>query len=103
LYTDEAGFTRWIYPEPTAAPATAGSTRGGAGAVAFHIPRASASSPTVGGAAPTRGWISKLGRRLVRVVAWATDGIIGKTARAAAEYWETRHRPYALRAALPGA
>ncbi|MBM4422664.1 MAG: hypothetical protein FJ030_04635 [Chloroflexi bacterium] len=94
LYTDEAGMSRWIFPE-SAAP-TAEATRGGAGEVVFHLPRASAPVPPEAAAdeSQTRGPISKIGRRLVRVLAWATDDIVGKGALALAKNWEEQNRPY---------
>lgn len=94
LHTDEAGVSRWIFPEP--AP-DVGPTRGGA-EIVFHLPRASA-PPTdqTDGEAVTRGKIAKLGRRLVRVLTWATDDIIGRGALAVAQRWEEAKRPYGLR------
>lgn len=96
LYTDEAGVSRWVFPEGGAA-AAADATRGGAGEVVFHLPRDSAPTPPAAEKGATRGPISKIGRRLVRVLAWATDDIIGKGALAIASRWEEANRPYGFR------
>jgi hypothetical protein len=93
LYTDEAGMSRWIWakrgPDGRA-------TRGG-GELVFHLPRPSAPLPPTVETPKQRGLGTKLGRRLVRVLYWATDGVVGAGARKAAEYWENKRRPYAFR------
>jgi hypothetical protein len=96
LYTDEAGVSRWVWPAVRPTPAGP-ATRGGEGEIVFLLPRASASLPPPEQAPATRGPISKLGRRLVRVLVWATDSLVGFGARAVAERWEGKNRPYALR------
>jgi hypothetical protein len=102
LYSDEAGVSRWFFPEP-AEPAAAGDkSRGGAGEVVFHLPRESAPTPPDAEARESRGPLSKLGRRLVRVLSWATDDIVGAGARAVAAHWENSRRPYAFRRIGPG-
>jgi hypothetical protein len=94
LHTDEAGVSRWIFPQPST---DAASTRGGA-EIVFHLPRASAPlADQKDGEATTRGRIAKLGRRLVRVLTWATDDIVGRGALAVAQRWEEAKRPYGLR------
>jgi len=40
--------------------------------------------------------LAKIGRRLVRVVAWATEGIVGLAAQKIAAAWEGLKRPYRL-------
>jgi hypothetical protein len=93
LYSDEAGTSRWLWPEggmDIARPAT----RGGRGEVVFHLPRAGAPSPSTTEDRGTRGPISKLGRRLVRVLIWTTDSLVGRGAQAVAAYWENSHRQY---------
>jgi hypothetical protein len=95
LYADEAGVSRWIFPESVVTQP--GSARGGAGEVVFHLPRLSAPTPPAAVEGQSRGPISKLGRRLVRVFAWATDDIIGKGAFEVARRWESSRRPYAFR------
>jgi pimeloyl-ACP methyl ester carboxylesterase len=97
LYTDESGVSRWIFPEK-ANGQTDRATRGGGGEVTFHLPRQSAPTPpTTTDEQAARGPISKLGRRLVRILAWATDDIVGQGALAVATRWENARRPYALR------
>tara|TARA_R110001592_G_scaffold363372_2_gene686283 strand:- start:155543 stop:157060 length:1518 start_codon:yes stop_codon:yes gene_type:complete len=97
LYTDEAGVSRWIFPVgggTTGAPAT----RGAGGDVEFLLPRDVAPAPaTLSAETATRGVLTKLGRRLVRVLAWATKDIIGKGAMYVASRWEEEKRPYGLR------
>lgn len=93
LYTDEAGISRWILPaDPPSEAAPAGQ------AVHFHLPRESVPTPpeAAGEGPQTRGPISKLGRRLVRVLAWAAADVIGTGALAVAEHWEGKNRPYGL-------
>jgi hypothetical protein len=98
LYTDEAGVTRWVFPRAVAGAPGAPAHGGGAGEVEFLLPRDSAPLPPQADAGPgTRGPLTKLGRRLVRVLAWATEGIIGKGALAIARLWEQKHRPYGFR------
>jgi hypothetical protein len=93
LYTDEAGLSRWILPaDPPGDAAPAGQP------VHFHLPRESAPTPpqAEGEGPGTRGPISKLGRRLIRVLAWAAADTIGAGALAVAQRWEARNRPYGL-------
>jgi len=93
LYTDEAGVSRWIFPE--AGATTAAATRGGGSDVVFHLPLASAPLPPGGeDEAATRGPISQLGRRLVRVLTWVTDDLVGQGALAVVTQWEKQNRPY---------
>jgi pimeloyl-ACP methyl ester carboxylesterase len=95
LHTDEAGVSRWIFPSP--ATRAQGATRGGIGEVEFLLPRDSAPPATSEAGPGTRGQLTKLGRRLVRVLAWATEDVIGKGAMYVASRWEGSRRPYALR------
>jgi hypothetical protein len=98
LYTDEAGVTRWIFPRAVAGGQGAPSRGGGGGTVEFLLPRDSAPLPPEADAAPgTRGPLTKLGRRLVRVLAWATEDVIGQGALAVARFWEEKRRPYGFR------
>ncbi|SIT37108.1 putative PGAP1 family protein [Paraburkholderia piptadeniae] len=95
LFTDEAGVSRWIFPRPTVSDLTA--KRRGAD-LEFLLPRDCAMLPsTVRDAPGTRGPLTKFGRRLVRVLAWATEDIVGHGALAFASDWERKRRPYALR------
>jgi hypothetical protein len=93
LYTDEAGMSRWIWAQRGLAPR---ATRG-RGELVFHLPRRSAPLPPPKGVPRQRGLGTKFGRRVVRVLYWATDRVVGAGARKAAEYWENQRRPYAFR------
>ncbi len=90
LYTDEAGVSRWIFP---VVPGPATDAQSGP---EFLLPLEAAPRPAAGGPA-SRGELTKLGRRLVRVLAWATEDVVGKGALAVASAWEQNHRPYGLR------
>lgn len=115
LYTDESGYSRWILPNPgaeaagvavqgdaaTAAAAPSGAaalTRGGAATLTFNLPRDAAPLPPAdAGKAPgTRGPVSVIGRRVVRVLLWVTDDIVGRFSVKAAQEWEEKQRPYGL-------
>lgn len=92
LYTDEAGISRWIFPQESAAEVASGQHN-----ITFHLPREGAPEPPTaddGDADATRGPLTKLGRRVVRTIAWYTDGIVGVAAQAVADTWENKHRPY---------
>jgi hypothetical protein len=102
LYTDDAGVSRWILPEESSLDAAA-VTRGGEGGIVFHLPRNGAPDPPGEGAATVRGPIAKLGRRVVRMLSWVTDDIVGKGAWAVAKEWENSKRPYGLHRVQPGA
>jgi hypothetical protein len=95
LHTDEAGVSRWIFPTASGA-ARAAATRGGGGDVEFLLPLEGAEIDTPEKGPRTRGRLTKLGRRLVRVLAWATDDIVGKGALWVARQWEEKRRPYGL-------
>lgn len=95
LHTDEAGVSRWIWPEPRTT-GTAGATRAGGGEIVFHLPLTGAPAPAAGDTATTRGPLSQLGRRLVRVLVWATDPFIGLGALGVASRWEAEKRQYGL-------
>lgn len=92
LYTDEAGISRWFLPEPVRP--MAGEASPGRHAIVFHLPRRGAPAPPRTEGEASRGPIARIGRRLVRVLTWATDPIVGVTARLAAKAWESSHRPY---------
>ena len=112
LYTDEAGVSRWIFPEGRGREETGGTggstTRGGSGGAVFHLPRNAAPLPVDEGGAPgvapaggTRGPLAKIGRRIVRVIAWAAGDVIGQGVAAVVGAWERHHRPYAVRPFTP--
>jgi hypothetical protein len=96
LYTDEAGASRWVFASQTGGAQDA--SRSGAAAVEFLLPLESAPLPPRSDSQPgTRAALTKLGRRFVHVLAWATGDIIGKGALFVAERWEKSRRPYQLR------
>ena len=114
LYTDESGYSRWILPNPGAEAAVAAVQRGAAAAavsssaaaptrgsgatLSFNLPRDAAPLPPADPAkAPgTRGPVSIIGRRVVRVLLWVTDDIVGRFSLKAAQEWEEQQRPYGL-------
>lgn len=96
LYTDETGASRWIFPEAIEAGAHA-DTRAG-DQLTFLIPRKSPKPPAEVVAAESRGPLTKLGRRVVRVITWVTDPLLAPVVRNAATVWEEKSRPYGLRA-----
>ncbi len=94
LVTDESGLSRWYLPAE-GGEGTASATRGGGGGgVRFLLPLGSASAPAA--EVTTRGPLARFGRRLVRIVTWATDGWVGQRALDLAKVWEGRQRPYRL-------
>ncbi len=97
LQTDEFGVSRWIFPA-NRQPTTSAATRGGGGDILFLLPSLPAQeAPDAPSANATRGRLTKLGRRLVRVLAWATEDLIGAGAIKVAKSWESKKRPYGLR------
>jgi hypothetical protein len=87
LYRDEAGVAHWIFPEP---PGPEGTD------TTFLLPRDRAPDPPPSAAGETRGVLTRLGRRMVHVLVWATEDIVGNGALHVATNWEQRHRPYRL-------
>ncbi len=90
LYSDEAGVLQWIFPDQ---PVTPDGTRGGS-EVTFQLPRTRVALDPGSPETQQRGAIIKLARRVVRVVLWATDAIIGEGAQAVASAWESKAHPY---------
>jgi hypothetical protein len=103
MYTDEEGCIRWIFPE--AREDARSATRGAGENYHFLLPRESAPAPPPATARPTRGTGTQLARRVVRVITWITDPIIGAGLEVAVRKWEEPNRPYGLRAFpfMPGA
>jgi hypothetical protein len=95
MHTDEAGTIRWILPEPR--ESEEGTTRGAGGTFQFLLPRESAPAPAQTNASLTRGRGTQLARRVVRVITWATDPLLGAGLTAAVAKWEEANRPYAFR------
>jgi len=96
LHTDEAGVSNWIFPEDRSGKAKRGRE------LVFHLPRASADAPPGDAGDDRRGPISKLGRRVVRMLMWATDEIAGAGAKAFVAKWEKAKRGYGFFRADPG-
>lgn len=96
LHTDEAGISNWIFPEDRGGKARRGRE------LVFHLPRASADAPPGDADDNRRGPISKLGRRVVRMLMWATDEIAGAGAKTFVAKWEKRKRGYGFFQAVPG-
>jgi hypothetical protein len=87
LQTDEDGRSRWIFP-----------AEGTATESAFDLAAPIQGQPGQpgSGADDSRGATTAAMRRIVRVVAWLTDPIVGRTAQAIAHEWEERRRPHTL-------
>lgn len=100
LACDERGVLTWHLPvggQGAAVPAT----RGASGVKRFVIPATPPVSPPAG-AAPRRGLLGMIGRKLLKVLVYpVTDPIIGRISDVFAERWEERHRPYGLRRFTP--
>ena len=92
LYTDDAGVSRWVFTGGTDA----------AGNFTFYLPRSGAPAPPEPEEA-TRGPISFAARRVVRVLSFLSDDIVGLGAQLIAQAWENKHRPYGFYTATPGA
>lgn len=93
LHTDEAGVVRWYFP--ASAPKASGTSRGSGNRITFFIPKRSARRS--GGSGERRGTMTKLGRRLVQVLAWPASQLAGLAVKKIASLWEAQKRPYAFR------
>ena len=93
LYTDQAtGYSQWIFPEQSPNPAT--QRRGGA-SVTYRLPREPiVPLPPAPGEDARRGGVIKAIRKVVRVIAWKTDELIGNTLEAIISKWESVKRAY---------
>jgi hypothetical protein len=96
MYTDEEGSIRWIFPQPREGTSTA--TRGPGENYVFLLPRESAPAPSAATGKATRGTGTKLARRVVRLITWITDPIVGAGLEMIIKPWEEAKRPYGLRA-----
>lgn len=79
LHTDERGWTQWVWPVIEAD--YTGFNQGDE--VVFYLPRASAPRPIESTKADengTRGPLGRIGQRLVRILTFATDPLVGKLA-----------------------
>ena len=90
LYTDENGVSRWIWPAKTEAQHTS-----------FYLPVENQDLP-VAEKTGSRGVITVGIRKLVKVLSWKTDEIVGDLAEVFVKKWEDRHRPYGLYLVEPG-
>lgn len=91
LATDENGVATWQFPvDEDGAPDT---TRGGT-TVTFIVPGYVA-EPT--GTDETRGILGWLGKKVIRVLSFALDPVIGKVGDFFASKWEEKNRPYSIR------
>ncbi|MEL6852181.1 MAG: hypothetical protein AAFP92_26980 [Bacteroidota bacterium] len=80
LYADEDGDLQWVFPEADSPDSSH---------LHFMIPRDGA-EPPLGEKGPNRGPITKLMRRVIRVVAWTMKDPIGKRIFKAAKRWEDK-------------
>jgi len=87
LHTDESGCASWLFP-------MAGTSMQQA---VFELPpeRAAPLDSTAPDAS-ARGPVTSLMKRVVRVVAWLAQPVVGAGARAVARLWENSKRPYGL-------
>lgn len=93
FYTDENGESRWIFPESI--PQT--------DRFQFNLPREKAEMPEEQDPSVTvRGAITKGIRRIVKVISWVTDELIGALAHNIATKWEEKRRPYGFFGVEPG-
>jgi hypothetical protein len=100
LSFDEHGAVRWHYPVGGQDRTETAASRGGT-VRRFVIP-ATQPAPPPPGAAPRRGLIGVIGRKLLKVLAYPIlDPIIGRVSDVFAERWESRKRPYGLRTFTP--
>jgi len=85
LYTDEAGVTRWVFPTVTKGAS-----------VTFLLPLESAKRPATTTVAKS-AILTTLGRRLIKVLEWASDPFLGPTVLQSVKEWEMKRRPYRFR------
>lgn len=80
LHEDESGQLRWVLPQPKAPDAEV---------EVFELPPVRAGKVH-------RGAVTKKIRRVVKVIAWVTDAVVGHLALNLVRKWEESHRPYGL-------
>lgn len=91
LLTDEAGASRWILPNH---PGKASSpTRGGAGELVFDLPVERPDHPAKRETFGTRGLGAKIAGKVVRLLAWRIEPLVGAAVRGLSRL-ETRWHPY---------
>ena len=91
VVTDENGLASWQLP--VAEDGGVDTTRAGS-TVTFVIP---GYVPEVTPADGTRGFLGWFGKKVVRVLSFALDDVIGKVGDYFAGKWEDKNRPYDLR------
>jgi hypothetical protein len=100
LAIDESGALSWHYPLDDTGHVQPPAVRGAAGQKRYLIRRAS--PPVPQGATGERGFISAIGKKLLKVFVYPiTDPIIGAITSHFAEKWEAKNRPYGLRSMTP--
>ncbi len=90
LHTDENGELSWIWPGKVDEEKAY-----------FYLPRESATPPPETGTR-SRGAVIATMRRVVKLITWATDDIIGDMALHFAQNWEEKNRPYGFHYVQPG-
>ena len=90
FYTDENGVSQWIWPTTTGAEDTT-----------FHLPVEKENLPQAA-ITGSRGAITAGIRKVVNVLSWATDELVGDLAEGFVKKWEERNRPYGLYYVQPG-
>jgi len=99
LYTDEAGTSRWFSPEGI--ETTLDESGEDLPAVVFHLPQPGPIVPPSPEEEESRGVIARIGRRVVRVLTWATDPIVAGGVKFVAKKWEDSRRPYGFTRVTP--
>lgn len=86
MHVDEEGECMWIYPKQETEQQ-----------FSFVLPKENPQTTSLP-VASVRGAITMGIRRIVKVFAWLTDGIVGAAALVGVKKWEEKHRPYKLNA-----
>jgi hypothetical protein len=89
LYSNEAGVLQWIFPDPLN-----DDLDGEGGLRSYQLPRASVSVDPDSPETAARGPLIKIGRRVVRVVLWASDILLEHGIQAMVGAWEEDKRAY---------
>ncbi len=101
LSIDEAGALQWHFALDDDLAVQPSTARGPAGTKVFRIPREIATPPQAQ-AAQTRGLVSTLGRKLLKVLVYpVTDAVLGPLTKSAVGKWEEHKRAHRLRRYLP--
>ncbi|MEM6639517.1 MAG: hypothetical protein AAF610_06410 [Pseudomonadota bacterium] len=95
LVTDENGIATWHWPQRE--DGSTDTTRSGS-TVTFVIPGYQAEVQTDENHRGVLGW---LGRKIVRVLSFVIEPVLGQVGAFFAAKWEDRHRPYNIRSFTP--